>query len=216
MDAKTAEMMSAIQAGDKNKLSTLLAENPALASARDDAGVSVIMQAIYHRRAELLPLLLASHPALDIFEAGALGRADRVTELLRQDPQLVSAWSPDGFTALHLAAFFGQEAVARLLLQHRADVQPASRNPMQVAPLHAAAAGHNLPIVRLLLEHGAQPNARQQKGYTPLHSAANNGDKAMVEVLLAHGADRTLANDDGRTPAQIARDNGHTDVAAML
>jgi uncharacterized protein len=216
MDAKTAEVMAAIQAGDKNKLSTLLAENPALASARDAAGVSAIMQAVYHRRAELLTLLLAGQPALDIFEASVLGRTDRVTELLRQDPKLVSAWSSDGFTPLHLAAFFGQEAVANLLLQHGGDVQPASRNPMQVTTLHAAAAGRNLPLVRILLEHGAKPNARQQKGYTPLHSAANNGDKAMVELLLASGADRTLANDDGKTPAQIAKDAGHPEVAAML
>jgi ankyrin repeat protein len=216
MDTKTAEVMTAIQAGDKNKLSALLAANPALASARDAAGVSAIMQAVYHRRAELLTLLLAGQPALDIFEASSLGRTDRVSELLRQDPQLVSAWSPDGFTALHLAAFFGQEAVAKLLLQHGADVQLAARNPMQVAPLHAAAAGHNLPLVRILLEHGAQPNARQQKGYTPLHSAAQNGDKVMVELLLANGADRTLANDDGKTPAQTAKDAGHPEVAAML
>ena len=216
MEAQTAEVMAAIQAGDRNKLSTLLAENPALASARDDAGVSAVMQAVYHRRAELLPLLLASHRGLDIFEAGALGRTDRAAELLLQDPQLASAWSPDGFTALHLAAFFGQEKVADLLVRHGADIQVAARNPMKVAPLHAAAAGHSLPVVRALLERGAAPNARQQKGYTALHSAAQNGDKAMIELLLAHGADRTLANDDGKTAAQYAKDAGHSELAAML
>jgi uncharacterized protein len=215
MDGTTA-VMAAIQSGDGEKLRALLAEQPKLAAARDAKGVSAIMQAVYHRRAELLKLLLAGQPELDIFEASSLGHAERVTQLLHQTPGLVSAWSPDGFTALHLAAFFGQEAIAKLLLQHGADAQVAARNPMQVAPLHAAAAGRNLPIVRALLEHGAAPNARQQKGYTALHSAANNGDKATVELLLAQGADRTLTDDDGKTPAQVAKDAGHADVAAML
>ena len=213
---RTTTVMAAIQAGDGEKLRALLAQQPALASARDGNGVSAIMQAVYHRRAELLQLLLANQPVLDMFEASSLGRTDRVTELLRQDPRLASAWSPDGFTALHLAAFFGQEAVANLLLQHGADAQVAAKNAMQVAPLHAAAAGRNLPLVRALLQHGALPNARQQKGYTALHSAAQNGDRAMVELLLAHGADRALASDDGKTAAQIAKDAGHADVAAML
>ena len=215
MDNITA-LMAAIQSGDGEKLRALLAEDPSLASARDSKGVSAIMQAVYHRRAELLQVLLAANPTLDIFEASSVGRTERVTELLRQDRGLSSQWSPDGFTALHLAAFFGQAEAANLLLQNGADAQAPARNAMKVAPLHAAASGRNLATVRALLEHGASPNARQEKGYTALHSAAQNGDRPMAELLLKHGADPKLANDDGKTAAQIAKDAGHPDLAAML
>ena len=59
-----------------------------------------------------------------------------------------------------------------------------ANNPMQVTPLHSAAAARNLAIVRALLEHGAPVNARQQKGWTALHAAAQHGDKPMVEVAV--------------------------------
>jgi hypothetical protein len=131
-------------------------------------------------------------------------------------PTVARSWSADGFTALHFAAFFGQEAIAILLLQHSADASAEARNPMKVTPLHSAAAAHNLPIVRALLQHGAPANARQQQGWTTLHEAAQNGDEAMVQLLLKHGADANAANDDGMTPAQLASKKGHTEIAKLL
>jgi ankyrin repeat protein len=208
-------VIAAVQAGDAERLRTLLAANASWA-ARDANGVSAIMHALYLRREDLLSLLLATAPALDIFEAAGTGRIERVEELLRSDPAIISQWSADGFTALHFACFFGREEVAGLLLRHGADAAAVARNPMQVTPLHSASAGRNLEIARVLLEHGAPPNARQQQGWTALHSAAQHGDKALVELLLKHGADRFAANDDGVTPAALARKNGHAEIAGLL
>jgi ankyrin repeat protein len=102
------EVMAAVQAGDAEKLRALLAKNSALASARDASGVSAIMHSLYRRQAEMTKLLLAAGPDLDLFEATTLGRRERVAELLQRDPALAKSWSPDGFTALHLACFFAQ------------------------------------------------------------------------------------------------------------
>lgn len=214
--SSSSEVIAAVQSGDLEKLRPLLAAEPSLAAARDGSGISAIMHALYHRRKDIADLLLAAHPELDIFEATAAGRSQRVAELLRRDPALARSWSADGFTALHLAAFFGQEAIAVLLLQHGADASAEARNTMKVTPLHSAAAAHNLAIVRALLERGAPANARQQLGWTTLHEAAQNGDNAMVQLLLKHGADPNLANDDGITPAQLAGKKGHTEIAKLL
>lgn len=210
------EVIAAIQAGDLESLRVLLAETPVRAWARDEAGVSAILHALYRRRADMVDLLLAARPELDIFEAASLGRVERAAELLQQEAKLANAWSADGFTPLHFACFFAQQEMASFLLQHSADPNAVARNPMKVAPLHSATAARNLPIVTILLTHGASPDVQQQQGWTPLHSAAQHGDRAMAELLLKHGANRFVASDDGVTPAALATKNGHAEIAKLL
>ncbi len=214
--AENADVIEAIESGNAERLKELLAADRALGAARDAAGVSALMQALYRRRKDMAELLRRARPDLDIFEATSLGRADLVEEMVNRDPRLANARSADGFTPLHFAAFFGEESVARLLLEHHADAGAVANNPMRVQPLHSAAAARNLAIVRALLEHGAPVNARQQKGWTALHAAAQHGDKPMVEVLLKHGANPNAKDDEGRTPDEVADEKGHLDIAERL
>jgi len=214
--AENADVIEAIESGNAERLKELLAADRTLGAARDVSGVSALMQALYRRRKDMVELLRRVRPDLDIFEAASLGRADLVEEMVDRDPRLANAHSGDGFTPLHFAAFFGEESVARVLLEHHADAGAVANNPMQVQPLHSAATARNLAIVRALLEHGAPVNARQQKGWTALHAAAQHGDKPMVEVLLKHGANPNAKNDEGRTPDEVADEKGHPDIAERL
>ncbi len=211
-----AEVMAAVQSGDNGKLAGLLAKDATLASARDEKGVSAIMTALYQRRTDSLKQLLTAKPALDIFEATALGRVERVAELLESDPGLAQNWSSDGFTALHFACFFGQDATGMLLLDHGADASAVARNPMKVMPLHSAASARNAAMGKALLEHGAPVNARQAMGWAPIHAAAQNGDKAMVELLLKYGADPRMTNDEGISAVDLAKKGGHGEIVTIL
>ena len=118
-----------------------------------------------------------------MFEASALGRAERLRELLDEDSELANAWAEDGFQPLGLASFFGHVEAARLLVERGAEVNSASRNDMKVMPLHSAAATGDpearYELAKLLLEHGADPNARQQDDYTPLMAADQHGDDRL-------------------------------------
>ena len=202
---------------NSNKIEELgnkVRSEPECARARDSAGISLLMHCLYRGQKQLAELIASAKKDLDLFEAASLGRLDRLRELA--DPSRVNARSADGFTALHFAAFFGQPSAAKILIENGAAVDAVAGNSMKVMPLHSAASARNLETVRLLLENGAPPNARQQSGWTPLHAAAQNGDSPMIELMLKSGADPNAMNDDGKTPAATAREKGHAAIAARL
>jgi ankyrin repeat protein len=180
------------------------------------AGVSEPMQALYEGDRERAERLLAERDEIDVFEAAAFGRAERLRDLLDSDSGLAKAFSPDGFTALHFSAFFSHPGTAALLLERGADASARARNAMEVEPLHSAAAADQTEISRLLLDAGADPNARQEGGFVPLHAAAQNGNAELATLLLARGADPALESDDGKTAKSIAREAGHEQLADSL
>jgi len=70
-------------------------------------------------------------------------------------------------------------------------------------PLHCAAWKGHSAVVSLLLDFGADVNAKNDNdhwGDTPLHAAAHGNQRAVVEVLIARGADIQAVNRAGRTP----------------
>ncbi len=180
------------------------------------ADVSEPMQALYEGDRVRGEQLLAERDEIDAFEAASFGRVERLRELIDADPSLVTAFSPDGFTALHFAAFFAQPEAAALLLERGADPDVRARNAMKVQPLHSAAAADQTEIARMLLEAGADPNAVQEGGFTPLHAAGQSGNAELANLLLERGADRRAATDDGHTAAHFARESGHSVLAELL
>jgi uncharacterized protein len=202
--ADARQIIEAAESGDAAGVERLIGESPDLASARGPDGISAILRARYHGHAWIAERLADAVSELDVFEAAGLGRAGRVAEVVSADPAAVRAEAADGFTALHLAAFFGQLEVAAVLLEHGAAVDAPAGNPTGVQPLHSAAAGGHAAIVALLLERGADPDARQQGGFAPLHSAAARGDQVTARLLLDHGATPDVRADDGRRPIDLA------------
>lgn len=196
-------VIAAIQAGHLEELKRLLAADPRLADERAENGVPAVLFALYFQRRDMAALLVDAGASLDAFIAAALGNTERLRGLLDTDSSLVRQWTPDGWTALHLAAFFGQPEAARLLLDHGADPLARSTNAMANLPLHAAAAARQSAIVEMLLDAGTPVDATQHGGYTALHSAAQNKDRATLDILLARGASMDTPSDDGKTPAAL-------------
>jgi ankyrin repeat protein len=177
---------------------------------------SELLQALYEGRLDDALAAAATRDDLDLFEASALGDAARVRAWVARDRDGVTACTDDGFTALHLAAFFGTPEAMEVLIDAGADVAAVARNDMRVTPLHSAAASRDVAKLAILLDAGAPVDAQQQGGYTALHEAAMHGAVDRVQLLLDHGADVDVATDDGRTALDMAREGGHADAARLL
>jgi ankyrin repeat protein len=210
------QLFDAIKTGNVDDVRGLIQENPSLMQARDGSGASVILVATYNMKPAVVDALVELGAPIDIFEASVLGKVDRIQEILKTSPARVTEHSPDGFTPVALAAFFGQPQAVNVLIAAGADVTAAAKNPLKVQALHAAVAGRKLEIVKAVLDAGADPNAQQQAGFRPMHEAGTNANRALAELLLAHGGDPSLTCDDGKSAIDLAREKGHAEFADWL
>jgi ankyrin repeat protein len=208
-------LLDAIAAGDLSQVRELLDADPKLASVRGADGVSAVLRCVYEGRLDLAEAVLAAGPEVDLFDAAGLGDIDTLATLLGAGAD-VGAYAGDGFTALHLAAFFDAPYAAALLLRAGANPEAVADNATRVRPLHSALAGRSVSVVSMLLAAGVNPDPVQQGGYTPLMAAAQHGDAELTDLLLACGASGRPATDDGRTAADIAAAAGHHKLVERL
>ncbi len=119
--------------------------------------------------------------------------------------------NPAGESALMLAALRGQEALAMRMIERGADV-----NKPGWTPLHYAATGGHLGIMRRLLAQHAFIDATSPNGTTPLMMAAQYGTAEAVKLLLDEGADPAQKNALGLNALDFARLGSRPDAIAML
>ena len=207
---------AAVRAGNIDEVMGQVKADPSLLAARDPSGATPVLVAAYHRQEPLARALAERKRDLDLFEAAVLGDVARATALLDADPSLLDSFSQDGWTALHLAAFFDQLGMVELLLARNAKLDLKSKNTLNNTPLNAAVAASRVEIARRLLAKGADANAHQHGGITPLHEAAAAGNAEMVRLLLSYRADANAISEDNRTPLGMALEKGHQQVVEIL
>ena len=179
-------LLQAAKDGDAGQVRALIARHPQLVSARLPSGESPLMAALYRGHATVVAALVELGVELDVFAAAAISHLSALQDTLKP-PGAVSGYAYDGWTPLHLAAFFGQLEAARILLDAGADFGAVSRNSMKNTPLHAAAAGKHEAIAVLLIDRGADAEIVDAGGYTPAAIAAENGLAAVLRALARSG-----------------------------
>jgi ankyrin repeat protein len=165
----------------------------------------------------LLSLLLAgwlAAPAsatretdLKLMEAVQAGNAARVKALLREGDG-VRAKDEAGNTALHYAS---RKDIAAMLVAAGAPLE-ARNDDFGMTPLFNV----TTEVAALLIEKGADVNARAAKGMTPLTWAVYWDQKEKAALLIAKGANVNARDDDGKTALHVASNWGKTDLMRLL
>uniref|UniRef100_A0A8B9S9Y3 Ankyrin repeat domain 52 n=1 Tax=Apteryx owenii TaxID=8824 RepID=A0A8B9S9Y3_APTOW len=120
-----------------------------------------------------------------------------------------------GNTALHIACYMGQDAVANELVNYGANVnQP---NEKGFTPLHFAAVSTNGALcLELLVNNGADVNFQSKEGKSPLHMAAIHGRFTRSQILIQNGSEIDCADKYGNTPLHVAARYGHELLISTL
>ncbi|XP_063229750.1 protein fem-1 homolog CG6966 isoform X2 [Bacillus rossius redtenbacheri] len=162
-----------------------------------------------------------------IYNAARDGKLRRLKVFLdhrtRDEVLMLVAAKTNGATPLVMACRNGHYDVAEYLIERcSADIeQPGSvvfdgETIEGAPPLWCAAAAGHLPVVRLLVRHGAGVNSTTRTNSTPLRAACFDGHFEIVEFLVEHGADIEVANRHGHTCLMIACYKGHFRIAKFL
>jgi ankyrin repeat protein len=210
------EIVEFIKTAKNDLFEKKLKDNPSLADIRTGQGISLLQFAAYCRNNFAIDILKKYNQNLDIFEATSVGDNKKVNQLLDKDTELINSFSPDGFTALGLASFFGHISLVKLLLDKGANPNIASNNQFKVTPLHSACAISATDIAELLIKHGSDVNVKQMQGITPLHSAAHNGQTKLSKLLIENGAEINAKMENGKTPLFMANEKNFQETAELI
>lgn len=169
--------------------------------------------------------LLARGARMNVFVCAAIGTLEEMRRMLDADPSLVNAQDEYGTPPLHIAAELWRADVVRFLLERGADVGLTDRHrdgPLHLLAIrrfdpvlwwgafgmnntvHSTDEDQQLATARLLVETGADVNARNWRKVTPLHRAVRGGRIGYVRFLLDQGADVNAADVAGDTPLRRA------------
>ncbi|KAI1737169.1 ankyrin repeat-containing domain protein [Xylaria scruposa] len=205
-------LLTAVENGHKavdhyNRIPLLLAvenKHEAIMQLLLDKGADIEAKGYYGRT----PLLLAIEN----------GHEAVVRQLLNKGADIDTTDDDESKTPLTWAAEHGHKAISGTPLVYAAgngheavSVYDCSRTPLA----NATSNGHEA-IVQLLLNKGADTDAKDDDSWTPLIYAAGYGHKAIVQLLLDKGADVDAEDNDGQTPLSRAAENGHKAIVQLL
>ncbi len=174
-----------------------------------------ILEKLLQRGAETERLM---KPGLTPLSAAAMKNdTDAISLLLKHGAQL-NHHTEGGVSALKLACAKGNLDAAQVLLAHGADPVPADAEGHTALTLAQEHAGENrVPLMRMLLEHGASPDGQVgEDGWSPLLTAIVSHDLPAAELLLEHGATVDTTGEAGSTPLMMAAGYGYTTLVTRL
>jgi ankyrin repeat protein len=211
--AVAGEIHEAIKAGDLSKVKSILVEDPAQISARDEALSTPLHIAVADSQVAIARMLIEKGADVDAGDTDnsrplhwvAIQGKRELAEVLLAAGADLEAEEDYGNTPLVYAVYAGDGDMARLLLDRGAD--PHHTNTQDQTPLQYAVAGGGLELVRLLVTNGADVNHQDAYGLTPLFAARVKEVEQDSRLLLTTRCTSTAGRSGSfqlRAPTQIA------------
>ena len=221
VDPKVAALIAAIRSRDAKSVETLLAADPALVSATDAAGSTLLHHAAGFGTLDSLTFLLDK--GADVNAKNRRGstplfwalQEEAKVRLLVSRGATIKMRQVEGRSPVYQASLLGNgNAVLRLLLENGGDPNVATLNGL--TPLGGASLRGDVDAMRLLIDKGAHIDAKNGAGATALMAAATNGNPHAVRLLLDKGADVNVPSKPGETALGNAAGAGNAESVKML
>ena len=154
-----------------------------------------------------------SQSIADIYDIARKGTVDDMRVFYSKYPASLNTLNTEGFSALVLATYRQNNAVAQFLIENGANI---NENSTMGSPLMAAIVKGNNEIARLLMQKKADVNSTDSNGTTALIYAVQFGNSEIISVLLKNGADKKHKDKQGKTAFEYAVFSGNEKIINQL
>ncbi|XP_046723813.1 ankycorbin isoform X1 [Silurus meridionalis] len=215
-------LLSAVEHGETEKVTTLLAKKGASATKLDGEGKSALHIAATRGQAECLALILAHGADVSLMDASgssalhlaAKNNHQECAKKLVQSKCVIDALDSGGRTALHHAAANGNIVIVQLLCENKCPVNLKDMDGF--TPLLLSARHAHTEVCGILLDWGASINACDRNGRSAVMLASESSCVTCVDLLVHRGADLHLIDSLGHDVLHYAKLSGSADVRAII
>jgi ankyrin repeat protein len=148
-----------------------------------------------------------------VYDIARNGSLVELKELVNNDIDIINKISKEGYSALTLACYYGNNEVASYLVQNVYDINSTSGYG---TPLMAATVKKNNYLVKLLLENNANPNLTDQNNSSALHFAVIFNQQEIIELLIKYKANPNIKDNRGNTALDYAKITNNNKIIQLL
>ena len=148
-----------------------------------------------------------------IFDIARNGTLIELKQIIKTDADIINLISKNGYSALTLACYYGNNEVATFLVKHVKDLNSKSSYG---TPLMAATVKKNIYLVRLLLENKANPNLTDKNNSTALHFSVIFGLEEIIKLLVKYQANPNIKDNRGNTALDYSKIINNNNIIKLL